>query len=520
MKARIPRGLGLSAIALAFLAGVMASHGCLDDRKKVAAEIFSCNPSSRTADADCGKGFMCYSAAQAVGGSICVPTCDPNDPTTCKGGACTQSGACLTRCTVPKNAGDVDECPAPLVCGRLTDSPLEAAAGPDGVCLPLNALCAKNKDCDSAVFTECASNVTGATQGNGLLTSANVCVQGQCNSRNIACEPGSACIAKVLPNTIPAPDVCSPICTPVRDRQDGKPFNECLPGYTCLSDAFPQTDAPACAPGFPGWMCVDNLGCTAGGCYDWGDISPKFKGFDTCAPPCKTDDDCVPYDRGGNPVFLTHNTCHDGVCKNFSSIFFPLTCLSAENGCGLDTEAKCIAPQNDMGMVPQMGLGAFGGAAAVCVHGCSAPSDCDTLSGILHMPMTCGTINSFTACVPMIPDVINCTTSAECYGDLTCEGPAGKAVCTKVCANDGDCATDPALGTNFYCSGVCVPKVAAGNTAPMTGACLSGNGVPDPAGAGIKCVSPTGWACTQDDQCQNGQCSLLPGTNPQFGRCN
>ncbi len=524
--ARIPRSAGLCGFLLAFTVGVATSHGCLDDRKKIAAEVFFCNPASRTADADCGKGYMCYSAAQAVGNAFCVPSCDPNDVTSCKGGACTESGACLTRCTVPEG-GAADPCPAPLICGRITDSPLESMTGPDGICLPLNAVCSTNMDCNSPIFTECASNVTGATMGNGLLTSGNICVQGKCSARDIACEPGSACISKVLPMEIPAPDVCSPVCTPVRDRQEGVTFNECLPGYTCLSDAFPQTDAPACAPGFPGWLCVDNLGCTAGGCYDWGDVDPKFKGFDTCAPPCKTDVDCVSYDRGSNPAFLSHNTCHDGICKNFGSVFFPLTCLHSGDTCVLDSEAACISPQNDMGMVPMMGLGAFGGAAAVCVHGCSSPSDCDPLSQKLHIAMTCGTINSFSACVPMIPDVINCTTSAECYGDLTCEGPTGKAVCTKICGSDADCANDDALGTNFYCGMTgagalaCLPKTPAGQTSAALSACLSGMGTPV-VGAPtttFKCQSPTGWACTADDQCLNGMCNLIAGTSPQFGRC-
>ena len=111
-----------------------------------------------------------------------------------------------------------------------------------------------------------------------------------------------------------------------------------------------------------------------------------------------------------------------------------------------------------MGMVPQMGLGAFGGAAAVCVHGCSSPSDCDTLAGKLHIPMTCGTINNFSACVPMIPDVINCTTTSECYGDLTCEGAGGQGGVHQALHHDGDCANDPALGSNFFCSTCACPR--------------------------------------------------------------
>jgi hypothetical protein len=55
--------------------------------------------------------------------------------------------------------------------------------------------------------------------------------------------------------------------------------------------------------------------------------------------------------------------------------------------------------------------------------------------------------------------------------------------------------------------------------APTADACLSGQAVG--AGAlGVKCVSPTGWACTAPDQCLNGQCNLFPKTDPPFGRCN
>ena len=75
-NARVHRGLGFCAIALSFAVGIAASHGCVDERKKIAAEVFFCNPASRTADADCGAGYMCYSATQAIGGSICVPTAE------------------------------------------------------------------------------------------------------------------------------------------------------------------------------------------------------------------------------------------------------------------------------------------------------------------------------------------------------------------------------------------------------------------------------------------------------------
>ncbi|HWE31392.1 MAG TPA: hypothetical protein VHB97_25480, partial [Polyangia bacterium] len=192
-----------SLLLLALLAGA-----CIDDRAKVANEVFSCTPSSRTADADCGEGYFCYGEAQAVGESVCVPRCGPGVSRVCDG-VCTSAGACLTRCTVP-DVGKPDPCPSPLLCRRTTDSPITAAAGKDGVCMPLNSTCAVSSDCTQGVFNECTSDVDGALQGPRLLTTGEFCVQGQCSALGISCEPGSACIRDILPSTIPAPDICSP----------------------------------------------------------------------------------------------------------------------------------------------------------------------------------------------------------------------------------------------------------------------------------------------------------------------
>ncbi len=521
------RPVGLVCIAAAFVVGVLVSHGCVDDRAKVRSQVFFCNPSSPTADADCGANFMCYGAAQAIGGSICVPKCDVNVPSSCNG-ACTLSGACLTRCTVPA-AGQPAPCTAPLRCVRSTISALEAAAGPDGVCLPVDSSCTTSADCTSAVFTQCSTTTTGAlgpgmTPNPGLVASGGFCVQGRCSARNIACEPGSACIPSIIPQSVTAaPDVCSPTCTAARDRPDGGTFNECLPGFTCLSDAFPQTDSPACAPGFAGWLCADNLGCTAGSCYDWGDIGPDFTGFGTCAPSCKSDDDCVPFDRGGNPSFVSRNICHEGKCRNFQSLFFPILCMNDKDRCKLDPEATCVANVvPDMGMVPQMGLGAFGGLALNCIRGCTDKSDCAPMAKRAHIPMTCGTIGSMPSCVPMVPFFIECKSDGDCFGDLTCEtvvdpqSATTHHLCTRRCTVPDDCANDAALGSSFFCNAgnLCQPKIPSGFPAPGATECLSTqilNG---------KCVSPTGWACDANEQCANGQCNFDPGTKPPTGRCN
>jgi hypothetical protein len=530
-------------VTLATLAG-----GCIDDREKIATAVFTCNPQSRTADADCGAGFFCYSATQAVGDSICVPRCGGAGDKPCDG-VCSSAGACLTRCTVP-DPGKPDPCPSPLLCRRTTDSQLESAAGDDGVCLALNATCSTSLDCTTGVFNECTSDVNGARQGPRLLPNGEFCVQGQCSQLGISCEPGSACIRDILPSTIPAPDICSPLCGAQRNVPDGGVFNECLPGMTCLADAFPQTSAPACAPGFAGWLCVDDLGCTAGKCYDWEDVAPELAGLRTCAPTCKSDDDCVSFDRGGNPNVNSRNTCHDGVCRNLQSLFFPLTCLRSGDRCQLDPDqSKCesLAPDMgaaDMGPPPDpcgvidptvMGLGAFGGSALTCVRECTSNEQCRTsldpsspsLEAILHVPLACTTTGVGTRrCLPIVPYKTACTLDDDCFGNLHClpdvDNPTAAHVCTMACATSADCTAEPTLGSTFACSnddvgapGECIPKIVSGCPAATKERCISGNN----GGPNGTCVSPLDWACTADNQCSSGHCLIIDGTSPPFGRC-
>src|SRR5262249_23298107 len=151
---RVGYGLSLGGIGAAFVLGLVLSHGCLDDRARVAASVFTCDPGETSANRDCGKGFVCYTAAQSLGSSICLPRCHPSQPTSCSG-VCTSAGECLKRCTVKQSGG----CPAGLTCVRTTISPLESGSN-DGVCLPVGATCVSSPQCTSAIFNRCSSEIT------------------------------------------------------------------------------------------------------------------------------------------------------------------------------------------------------------------------------------------------------------------------------------------------------------------------------------------------------------------------
>ncbi len=497
--------------------------GCKDDRKTVAMDIFICNPNSHTADYDCGDGFVCYSAVQAVGSSMCVPACDPADAASCPEGVCTRAGECLTRCSVDDPAA----CPAGggvLSCMRTDYSP-KASPGPDGLCLPVAFSCDDEsqppKSCESAVFNYCTSEISnGQVRSPGLLTSGSICVQGRCSADGVGCEPGSACIQKVLPASIAssAPDVCSPNCVE-RKRADGVTVEECLPGFTCLDQAFPQSQSHVCAPGFAGWLCVESLGCGTGDCLSaWQQAGELFKGFDTCAPPCDDDNDCAPFQAGpaaqANPNAFTTFTCQHGHCRSFQSMFFAISCLDPGSQCQVDTDATCavnpVSPPPSPVACPTLAMAtSIAGSPAICELGCQDESQCAKLSGGSHLTYSCAN----GICLPSVPYATPCQHDASCMPGLTCQAPTGLPgapnICTASCQSTADCTSNESLGNAFACLfGQCTPKTESGCPPPLPqpDVCLSGRM------QGSLCVSPTGWACDSDSRCASGTCTM--------GRCS
>jgi hypothetical protein len=510
-------------MAFAFVVGWALSHGCGDDRARLANMVFFCNPSLPSADHDCGDGLLCYGAVQSLGGSICVPRCDPAKDGSCPRGVCTAGGECLQRCTV----SDPKSCPPPLLCARSTVAPLESGSN-DGVCLPVNSACTTDADCNkSQVFNVCTSSTNIVTGSPEYQTSGSVCAQGLCQANGVACEPGSSCIPDVIPASVGPPDVCAPDCVS-RVAPSGATVTECIIGFSCLNVAFPQTSTRVCAPGFPGWLCTDQLGCVAGDCDDWEDVDlPEFF---TCAPKCTKDEDCALFDRLGNPNFVSKMICNPGGCRNQQSLFFPSFCLKKKNGCALDPKAVCTeypaqpdagtpvepvcnsimqmmmnpdggAPPLDAGSPLQnMPLGALGGTAAACQHACTQDSDCAEFAKNAHVPQAC----NLGLCLPPVPFAVPCHDGQACIGDLTCMdlGAAGKT-CTRTCNSDGDCTGDAALGGAFACArGVCVPKITSGcSSMGFPQFCLSGQ----QNGNGI-CVSPSGWVCDSFKECASDLC--------------
>jgi hypothetical protein len=484
--------------------------GCGDDRARIAASFFQCNPASPTADFDCGDGYMCYSAASALGGSFCAKRCDPKDPQSCKDGLCTLGGACLARCTV----GAPDQCGgagSPLLCAHRSNI---ASGDPlDGLCMPVSSLCTTSADCKSPIYDLC-----GAAPNAGQLvppksTGGLVCIQGGCVSAGVACAPGSSCVRKVLPEFFAdIPDVCTPNCVVhSAATPDGGLLDECSPGLTCLSDVFPQTSERVCIPGYPGFLCRDTLGCAYGNCNGWEDVAPELAGLRTCDPSCASDDDCMQYDRPGNPVAFSKLTCRGGRCRTMQSMIFPELCLDPKEPCKLDPAATCRPPV-ELGGPPDGGVNCSayalgsgkgtGGTPVSCVRTCQRDDECALLSQNSHVRHAC----ILSLCLPVVPGITPCPSQAVCVAGLSCVQPANLIypICTIHCAATADCAANPALGSAFACeNGLCQPKTQSGCAPPDANddqLCLSHQL------QGGRCVSPPGWPCDSDDQCKNGSC--------------
>ncbi len=488
-------------------AGLLLAEACLDDRDKVAAALFQCNPSM--SDDQCGEGYTCYGASQSIGGSICVPRCDPKKQNAdCENGICTLAGECLRSCTVKAN-----DCPEGLSCGRKSISPLDPDTN-DGVCVPVAQPCSNNDQCGSPIFNTCSNTTNRSLDGPGLRSDGNACVQGRCGELNTACQPGSACVRSILPEGVAAPDVCAPACV----RRNG--VNECLIGLTCLADAFPQTTTPVCSPGFPGWLCTDDLGCTTGSCKPWAGVAPDLR---VCSARCNSDADCLAYeDVTQAPTFFTRLTCSGGSCHSSLSLAFGSMCVAKGSGCKLDPAAVCTHPGGLLGdggvtardpcsVAGGVGFPGFGDALNFCVRDCVANSDCAMLSERTHVPHACVVfdLTGKKICAPSLPFVTPCDDSSTCLPGLSCLQPnplQPRKTCTRDCASDADCASAPALGSNFTCFfNHCVPKVSSGCDPYQPGVashCLGGS-----LGSDGKCKSSKDWVCASGSECASGKCT-------------
>jgi len=497
---------------------LVALFGACDQyRQRVKMDVFICNPNSKTADADCGDGFVCYQAAQSVGDSVCVPACDPNDAAkTCPLGSCTVGGECLSYCTV----GDPHACSAGggvLSCIRRDYSP-SAAPATDGVCLPVAFSCDQPSDCASPVFNLCTNITNGEQFSPALLKDGAFCGQGNCLKDGVGCEPGSSCIQEVLPRSLAdyAPDVCVPNCLSRTRAADGATVDECLVGFTCLTTAFPQqgSSARVCLPGYAGWLCADDLGCGSGLCGKW-DVTGTGDFLRSCSAHCQSDDDCVPF-QGGiathvNPNAYSTFTCKEGECRSLASLFFTAACVDPNTPCALDPQARCVEspspPPPSPGSCPSLTMASIATSSpAVCERACASDEDCATLTMGTHVKYSC--VAQLGTCLPSVPYLTPCANDASCTPGLSCQPAAAPdgpqfPICTISCQTTADCVGNAALGGAFMCAfGQCTPRTQSGcaPTVPSSDGCLSG------ILAGGLCVSPPGWFCDSDSRCQSGHC--------------
>ncbi|MCB9595102.1 MAG: hypothetical protein H6719_20460 [Sandaracinaceae bacterium] len=380
MPARL-RWVGL----LGLLAGCTAQYpDVLEDGFFVCSTPEDCGP-----DQGCAEGNV-YSA------DFCRPACDRDDPSTCPGGVCTVSGACLDGCTIDED-GNASDCPGEdFTCVRID------AFRDEGVCYPVEP-CSRTADCtrDGVVPQLCLNEAVGlpsTTVSVGLRFDNLYCTAAA--DRDGRCPTGYLSFG-VSDEAGRPQNVCFPPCTLGADGPFCPPATTCFRGFGELV-GLPNT--PPCLPGFWGMPCQDDTHCLVGRCL------PVGNGARACTETCADADAML----GG---------CRE--LEQIGAIFGVATRMTCEDIRGVDT---CV-PRYDLLSLCDNQLECAGGTdvacalvglgddtqAHVCLRLCATDDECAEGTG--------GTGNDYR-CAPTPSGVNICTRrrglGARCNADADC----------------------------------------------------------------------------------------------------
>jgi hypothetical protein len=470
----------------AVLVAAWSAGGCKVDDDEFQNRVFRCDTSAADplcgTDAD-GQLMECFAARQIGASDFCAQTCGDPSPVLDRGMICVQGHAKLKACN-PHDEQDKVGHPngacdrAELGCLRTDVLPAVAPEQDQGVCLTMNT-CDTDQDCHDPVRSTCAATffkqLYAKADDNSLHADNLYCLQEGCDANHAACSPGETCLRTVIPPDANPPDICVPNC----DSQAN-----CPPNHFCLRKISGPANPAVCIPGLLGFVCGTDLDCLAGKCLDDGGTgADNHDHLNLCTALCQKDADCAKFD-GPQGVFL----CNQPDPSKAGHCATPL----AYRGASCDTDADCVRDEGS-----RCARVTIADVQGVCLHPCADDFSCLPRGGINH---TCVPLQGAEGTLPVcFPGNFGfpCFSNINCTGDLSCRGavlddPANPqpGICTALCADDKDCASDRWIGGGWC--GVpdmpfCLPPLPGESPCASNAMCASG--ICDTKGS-HKCVGP------------------------------
>jgi hypothetical protein len=437
-----------------------AASSCKAKDDQFFARLYSC-----TSDAECGTSrsgaqMICFNGRlHGASHGFCAEACDPSVGAADADHVCVAMGALLARCHPHATDDDQADCPSGLNCYRTS------LLAPEGVCMDV-PVCGPNSPCKDPYYSSCpADSIAGGAAALLQLDHLNCAHRGcRTGDQNSACLNGEGCLGNFYGTTLA--DMCVPLCDP--DMR-------CPPNYSCLRATSGPAAPDLCNPGIVGNRC-DDQSCVIGTCDDSG------AGFDVCAIPCQSDQDCQLVDGVG----FRFSCVDSGTVRHCVTTvpFHGAACLK-DDDCRRDLGELCFF-RNVTGATDP------GGTTGECRLPCKPDGTCDPRGGLPH---TC--LGDAGGCFPGELGA-PCTLASECVDWLMCadvplDGPG----------------VDAGAGTTRICTVPC--DSAAAGPAAADERCDTFTSVHNGVvycGAGF-CRQPTrkvGDGCDRDLECISGRC--------------
>jgi uncharacterized repeat protein (TIGR01451 family) len=461
------------------------------------------------------------------------PCTQSNAAVVCQSGSCSQDGTCL-------------------VAGQCK---IDSDCLPDRFCDRTRSQCSARLPAGSPIPTD--GYHTGTCPSTGLTP---VCASGSCSTdtnrcvveNNTACSMNNECSSGSCGTNNKCGLAAQETgCTPGADSacQSGVCGNDsaCAQSASCASDAACAANNGFCSDG----SCLPRLASGshipedalhAGDCTDQNAAAVCESGLcnattATCAEPsnircgvaaqcasnlCGSNGRCgLPNGQGPCTPSNAAQTCQSLTCSASSSTCIPSNGCGNDNDCAADKYCdggtyRCVATLSPGSVLPDDGLHSRSCTdqnARVCQSGacnpyrgtcaleneesCTGPAEC---TSNLCVDGKCGAPNGSGHC-----------TSGEASQCRSGTCSASSLVCipqTKGCASPNDCSTSEYCDVQTY---TCKPRVANGQPLP-DGAGCPGSGVTRDCASGLcvqdesRCVAPLNAACSDDAQCQSGEC--------------